>query len=69
MNENNIDTDFFTKYSAQLQEQGKTPVFFAIDNKPASIIAIADIIKNTSKSAIDELKSLNIKTVMLTGDK
>ncbi|EJU19577.1 copper-exporting ATPase [Peptoanaerobacter stomatis] len=68
MNENNIDTDFFTKYSAQLQEQGKTPVFFAIDNKPASIIAIADIIKNTSKSAIDELKSLNIKTVMLTGD-
>jgi len=68
MNENNIDIDFFTKYSAQLQEQGKTPVFFAIDNKPASIIAIADIIKNTSKSAIDELKSLNIKTVMLTGD-
>lgn len=68
MNENNIDTDFFTKYSAQLQEQGKTPVFFAIDNRPVSIIAIADIIKNTSKSAIDELKSLNIKTVMLTGD-
>ncbi|EHL20181.1 hypothetical protein HMPREF9628_00026 [Peptoanaerobacter stomatis] len=68
MSENNIDIDFFTKYSAQLQEQGKTPVFFAIDNKPASIIAIADIIKNTSKSAIDELKSLNIKTVMLTGD-
>ncbi len=68
MSENNIDIDFFTKYSAQLQEQGKTPVFFAIDNRPASIIAIADIIKNTSKSAIDELKSLNIKTVMLTGD-
>lgn len=68
MSENNIDIDFFTKYSSQLQEQGKTPVFFAIDNKPASIIAIADIIKNTSKSAIDELKSLNIKTVMLTGD-
>ncbi|EHL13219.1 hypothetical protein HMPREF9629_00519 [Peptoanaerobacter stomatis] len=68
MSENNIDIDFFTKYSAQLQEQGKTPVFFVIDNKPASIIAIADIIKNTSKSAIDELKSLNIKTVMLTGD-
>lgn len=68
MKENNIDTRFFEDKAIPLQEQGKTPVFFAINSNPVGIIAISDIVKNTSKTAIDGLHSLGIKTVMLTGD-
>ena len=68
MKENNVDIIFFEEKAIPLQEQGKTPVFFAINSNPVAIIAISDIVKNTSKTAIDGLHSLGIKTVMLTGD-
>src|ERR671912_1586292 len=48
--------------------QGKTATLIAIDNKLAGIIAIADTIKENAKQAIDSLKSMGIKVIMLTGD-
>ena len=51
-----------------LSEEGKTPIFFAIDGKLAGIIAVADVIKEDSPQAICELKELGLKVVMLTGD-
>lgn len=48
--------------------QGKTPLFFAEGNNILGIIAVADVVKPTSKKAIDELKSMGIDVVMLTGD-
>ena len=51
-----------------LAENGKTPMFFAKNDKVLGIIAVADTIKPDAKDAIAELKAMGIKTVMLTGD-
>ncbi|MCA9212561.1 MAG: heavy metal translocating P-type ATPase, partial [Planctomycetales bacterium] len=51
-----------------LQEDGKTAVFVAIDGKPAGILALADPIKASTVEAIAELHNLGLKLVMLTGD-
>ena len=54
--------------SQQLAEQGKTPLFFAYDNRFLGIVAVADVIKEDSADAIAELKQMGIHVVMLTGD-
>ncbi|MPZ05969.1 MAG: heavy metal translocating P-type ATPase [Nitrososphaeraceae archaeon] len=51
-----------------LENQGKTAVLVAIDNKLAGIIGIADTVKENAKETIDALKSMRIEVVMLTGD-
>jgi Cu+-exporting ATPase len=48
--------------------QGRTPVFVAVDGKPAGIIALADTVKPTSIRAIQALRSMGLQVVMLTGD-
>ena len=52
----------------QMAEEGKTPLFFAAKGKLLGIIAVADVVKPTSKQAIAELKQMGIQVVMLTGD-
>lgn len=52
----------------KLAESGKTPMFFAKKDRVLGIIAVADVIKEESPSAINELKKMGIHTVMLTGD-
>lgn len=52
----------------QMADQGKTPLFFAADGKLIGMIAVADVVKPTSKAAIQELQSMGIEVVMLTGD-
>ena len=52
----------------ELAEQGKTPLFFAFDSALAGIIAVADIIKEDSAQAVQELQNMGIRVVMLTGD-
>lgn len=54
--------------AANLQEDGKTTVFVALDGKPAGIVAVVDPVKPTAQLAIRELKGLGLKLVMLTGD-
>jgi Cu2+-exporting ATPase/Cu+-exporting ATPase len=61
--------------SVQLEEQaqalareGKTPLMFAMDGKILGLIAVADVIKSTSKEAISRLKEMGLEVVMLTGD-
>ena len=69
MEENNIHvTATIDSKLKDLENQGKTAVLVAIDNKLAGIIGIADIIKENAKEAIDALKSMSIEVVMLTGD-
>ena len=51
-----------------LQAQGKTVVFVLIDGKLKGAIALADIVRPEAKQAIDALKALNIRCMMLTGD-
>lgn len=52
----------------RLAEEGKTPMYFADSEKVLGIIAVADVIKTSSKEAISKLKAEGIKVVMLTGD-
>ena len=52
----------------RLANGGKTPMYVAIDGKPAGLVAVADTVKPDSKAAIDALKALGIEVVMLTGD-
>ncbi len=68
MADNNINVSSFDKYMEKQADEGKTTVFFAIDGVLAAIIGISDIPKNTSAVAIEKLKALGIKAIMLTGD-
>ena len=56
------------KISEDLSLQGKTPVFFANENKFYGIIAVADTIRSDSAQAIKQLKKLGITVIMLSGD-
>ena len=51
-----------------IADEGKTPVYIAIDGKLAGIIAIADVVKPSSADAIKKLTDLGIEVVMVTGD-
>lgn len=51
-----------------LANEGKTPMFVAINNEIAGIIAVSDVVKDGSKKAIEKLKNMGIKVVMITGD-
>jgi Cu+-exporting ATPase len=54
--------------ASQLQEQGQTVIFVAVDRRAAGVIAVADPIKESSIEAIRDLHRLGIKIIMLTGD-
>ena len=54
--------------SDELADEGKTPMFIAIDGKMAGIIAVADIVKKSSSNAIKKLKGMGIEVAMITGD-
>ena len=69
MDDNNIHvTATADSKLKDLENQGKTAVLVAIDNKLAGISGIADTIKENAKKTIDALKSMGIEVVMLTGD-
>ena len=56
------------RQAEELAKQGKTPLFFATEEKLFGIIAVADVIKKDSPQAISQLQNMGIEVVMLTGD-
>ena len=56
------------RQAEELANQGKTPLFFATEEKLFGIIAVADVIKEDSPQAISQLQNMGIEVVMLTGD-
>ena len=68
MNEKSIEMDTLSKDSDRLADEGKTPMYVAIDGVLRGIIAVADIVKPSSKSAIKALHEMGIKVAMITGD-
>ena len=64
----NINTEDMDYLIHQYAQSGKTPLIITDDENVLGIIAVADTVKPTSKEAVALLKSMNLKTIMLTGD-
>lgn len=58
----------FAAAGEKFAEEGKTPLYFSGNGKFFGIIAVADVIKEESPDAVEQLKGMGIRTVMLTGD-
>ncbi len=68
MKDRGIEAKPLEVQATRLADDGKTPMFVAIDGKPAGIIAVADTVKEDSKDAIRVLKTMGLEVVMITGD-
>jgi Cu+-exporting ATPase len=68
MVEREISLEQLEDISNKLAEEGKTPMYIAIENKISGIIAVADTVKENSKKAIEILHSMGIEVAMITGD-
>ncbi len=68
MNREGIALGDLEEKSKALADNGKTPMYIALDNQAAGIIAVADTVKEDSKAAIAELKKIGLEVVMITGD-
>jgi len=68
MRERNVDIGGLASDWERLAEEGKTPMYVAVDGKAAGLVAVADTVKPDSKAAIAALKGLGIEVVMITGD-
>ncbi len=68
MKAKNIGLGDLEKEAARLADEGKTPMYAAVDGALAGIIAVADTVKEDSREAIRALKKLGLEVVMITGD-
>lgn len=68
MTELGHDVSAFAKVAERLGNEGKSPLYAAIDGKLAAIIAVADPIKETTPAAIKAMHNLGLKVAMITGD-
>ena len=68
MDEKNIPLAELEAASDRLAGEGKTPMYVAFDGKAAGIVAVADVLKPSSKAAIEKLHKMGIEVAMITGD-
>jgi Cu+-exporting ATPase len=63
-----IETAALEEQAERLAAEGKTPMFTAVDGRPAGVVAVADTVKEDSIAAVSTLRRLGIEVVMITGD-
>lgn len=68
MKDRNIALAGLEEASDQLAREGKTPMYISINDKIGGIIAVADIVKASSREAIQKLHEMGLEVAMLTGD-
>jgi Cu+-exporting ATPase len=68
MRDRRIELDGLEADAARLADEGKTPMYVALDGRAAGIVAVADTIKSDSIEAIATLRRMGLGTVMITGD-
>jgi Cu+-exporting ATPase len=68
MRDRGVASEMLQTQWERLANEGKTPMYVAVDGKAAALIAVADTVKPDSKAAIAVLKQLGIEVIMLTGD-
>jgi Cu+-exporting ATPase len=68
MRDRKVALDGLEGQAARLADDGKTPMYVAVDGKAAGIVAVADTVKADSKAAVEALKAMGLEVVMITGD-
>lgn len=68
MQQAGVDASAFEPRARELADDGKTPLFFACGGKVCGLVAVADTVKPSSAAAVEELRAMGLRTVMLTGD-
>lgn len=68
MKDRNINLVQLERESDRLASEGKTPMYIAMEDNLAGIIAVADVVKESSANAIKQLHSMGIEVAMITGD-
>lgn len=68
LEEQGVELSELQEQHQQLAASGKTPLYFAQGSRLLGTIAVADTVKPTSKAAIEKLKAMGLKVIMLTGD-
>ena len=68
MDERGVSFAELENQSDKLAAEGKTPMYVALDGQPAGIVAVADVVKASSKAAIELLHKMGIEVAMITGD-
>lgn len=68
MRQQNLDPSVFAETAERLADQGRTPLYVAIDNKLAAIITVGDSIRDTTPEAIKAMHEQGLKVVMISGD-
>ncbi|WP_347455152.1 heavy metal translocating P-type ATPase [Acinetobacter thermotolerans] len=68
MQQLDLSTESFAEIAAKLGQEGKTPLYAAMNSQLAAIIAVADPIKDTTFKAIEQLHHQGLKVAMITGD-
>mgnify|MGYP001579535733 CR=1 FL=1 len=68
MNDRKIDIKPIQKETEKLLSDGKTIMLIAVDNKIAGVIAVQDLVKQTSKMAVEKMQELGLEVAMITGD-
>jgi Cu+-exporting ATPase len=68
MDESGISLAGMEEISDRLAEEGKTPMYVAINGTLAGIVAVADVVKESSRAAIESLHKMGMEVAMITGD-
>ncbi|MEM3004756.1 MAG: copper-translocating P-type ATPase, partial [Candidatus Bathyarchaeia archaeon] len=68
MMENKLPIAHIESRIRELESQGKTVMLTAVEGKLAGIVAVADTLKETSRSAVNQLRRMGLEVIMLTGD-
>lgn len=68
MDERGISLSALEEASDRLAGEGKTPMYVAVDGRLAGIVAVADVVKASSKAAIENLHKMGVEVAMITGD-
>ncbi|MBI4014126.1 MAG: heavy metal translocating P-type ATPase, partial [Candidatus Rokubacteria bacterium] len=68
MRDRTVSVDGLEATATGLADDGKTPMYVAIDGRAAGLIAVADTVKEDSREAIRALRTMGLEVVMITGD-
>ena len=68
MEENTIEIRDLKARASRYSEEGKTPIYVAVDGRVAGLAAVADTLKEDTIQALEKLKAEGIELIMLTGD-